>query len=608
MRFSKHYLALALAIALGAALRFALLDFKPLWLDEVLTALFSQGRSYSDIPLDAVFPVSRLEQIFALNPQASCGQIAHTLVVQSTHPPVFFCLMHRWLDWIDWPLSLAWKMRSLSVLFGIGAIAAVYLLARVAFSPIAGLWAAAVMAVSPFGVYLSQEARHYSLPVLICALALSALVQIQKDFHSRDRQRPLLWVAWIAANTLGLYIHYFFLLAFIAQLVTLIFDFKFSRSQGSQGEQILQSGNENRDIRLPNYKISFRNNTLSIFICISPKYISICLLPVALFAPWLPILLGHFGRSETSWIPRPENIAPIYQTFATWMTVSVMLPVENQPLWIIIPGCLAMIIFASWLGWRAFLGLRQLLNQPETHRNVRTLVSFTLWVLLQFAAIVYLLGKDITIVPRYHFLYYPAMCVLLGAGLEAGSQVKIGEKEGEKSNSPFLNFLLNPNRQALFYTVLVTGVLSCIVVVSDLGYRKAFHPREVAQNMNVDSAVPVAVVVGYKNFQDVGLGLSFALELHERDREGKAGSSMAFLQRSRGYERVWQNLSQLENLPAPPLNLWVVAPEIRRADYPARLLLSQESQQGTTCHIDSAHYHRIGVPYQLYRCDKKSKK
>ncbi len=599
MQFSKHYLALALAIALGAALRFALLDFKPLWLDEVLTALFSQGRSYDDIPLDAVFSLKQLEKIFALNPQATCSQIADALVTQSTHPPVFFCLMNRWLHWIDWPLSLAWKMRSFSVLFGIGAISAVYLLARVAFSPVAGLWAAAVMAVSPFGVYLSQEARHYSLPVLVCALALSALVQIQKDFSNRNPQRPLIWIGWIAANTLGLYIHYFFILAFIAQLGTLIFDFHFSRSRFSHGGKLLQPRNEIRHERFPNYQLSLWKHTLSIFIFQDKKYILLSLVPLVFFMPWLPKLLSHFGRSETSWIPHPHNIAPLYQTIAAWMTVSVMLPVENQPPWITIPSATTGILFGIWLGWVAFLGLQQLWNQPETHRNVRSLVSFTLWVLLQFGVIIYLLGKDITIAPRYHFVYYAALCALLGAGLAAGSQEKITEKQREKSG---LTFLVNPNRQALLSTVLVAGVLSCMLVASDFCYRKPFYPRQVAENMNVDSAVPIAVVVGYKNFQDVGLGLSFALELHERDRENTAGSSMAFLSRSRGYEPVWQNLSQLENLPAPPLNLWVVAPELQRTDYPAQLLLSHESQKGTPCKIDPTHYHRIGVPYQLYRC------
>ncbi|HIK28626.1 MAG: glycosyltransferase family 39 protein [Oscillatoriaceae bacterium SKW80] len=588
MRFSKHYMVLALALLVGASLRLALLDFKPLWLDEVLTALFSQGRSYDDIPLDVVFSLNQLQQIFALNPQANCSQIAKVLLTQSTHPPVFFCLMNWWLHWINLPFSLAWKMRSLSVLFGILAIAAVYLLARLAFSKVVGVWAAFFMAVSPFGVYLSQEARHYSLPILVCALALSALVQIQKDFYRCTNQRPLIWIGWIAANTLGLYIHYFFILAFIAQLATLIFDFNFSLSRYSHWWKLHP--------RLFKYLPPWQYNILYIFICQYSKYIIISLVPLAFFIPWLPLLFAHFGRAETNWIPHPENIAPFYQTIAAWMTFSVMLPVEKQPTWIIIFSVTIGILFFIWLGWRAFLGLQLLWNQPVTHLGVRVLLSFTLWVLLQFVVIIYLLGKDLTVAPRYHFIYYPAICVLLAAGLQVRNVKKY------KSGNKFLNFLLAPKPQEIFYTFLVAGFISSLVVISDLGYKKPFSPRLAAQNINVDSAVPKVIVVGYKNFQDVGLGLSVALELQKSEKEGKAGSYMVFLSRSQGYEQVWQNLSKLENLPAPPLNLWIVAPEIKRTDYPKQLF-----HKVTTCNIDTAHYHRIGVSYQLYRCIKKQK-
>ena len=43
---ARHYLTLAAIVLLGALLRFWHLDLKPLWLDEVITALFSLGRNY----------------------------------------------------------------------------------------------------------------------------------------------------------------------------------------------------------------------------------------------------------------------------------------------------------------------------------------------------------------------------------------------------------------------------------------------------------------------------------------------------------------------------------------------------------------------------------
>jgi len=216
----SFYLLLASLLTLGAILRFWNLALKPLWLDEVITALFSFGRSYSDVPLEVVFPLSFLQQIFTLKPAASCSQITHNLIAQSTHPPLFFCLMH---SWVEAPLvnaispSWVWTLRSLPALFGVCAIAAMYWLNATAFSATAGLAGAAMMAVSPFAVYLSQEARHYTLPLLLITLSLIGLVQIQQALVYSRHLRTQVWLGWAITNAIGLYVHYFFILAFIAQ-------------------------------------------------------------------------------------------------------------------------------------------------------------------------------------------------------------------------------------------------------------------------------------------------------------------------------------------------------------------------------------------------------
>ena len=121
---SLHYWALAGFIALGAILRFWNLDLKPLWLDEVLTALLSLGGRYEDVPLDVVFPASTLQHLFTLKPEISCSEIAQAVATKSTHPPLFFCLMHQWLNWVE-PIAqtLSWKLRALPALVGVLAIA-----------------------------------------------------------------------------------------------------------------------------------------------------------------------------------------------------------------------------------------------------------------------------------------------------------------------------------------------------------------------------------------------------------------------------------------------------------------------------------------------------
>jgi uncharacterized membrane protein len=194
-----HYIALALMLLLGLGLRFWNLDSKSLWLDEVLTALFTMGRTAQDVPLNRFFPLPALDTLFTYQPGLSCAEITRRVTTESVHPPVFFCLLYSWiggLNRLGWlrPDNWLWAMRALPALFGVAAIAAVYGLNRVAYSPRAGLLAAALMAVSPFAVYLSQEARHYTLPMLLITLALSALVQMQQDILRQKRLRLPIWL------------------------------------------------------------------------------------------------------------------------------------------------------------------------------------------------------------------------------------------------------------------------------------------------------------------------------------------------------------------------------------------------------------------------------
>ncbi len=559
---SLHYLMLVGVIALGAIVRFWHLDLKPLWLDEVLTALFSLGRGYEDVPLEIVFPLTRTKELFTLNSATSCPEIAHTLATQSTHPPLFFCLMHRWLSWME-PVTQAmiWKLRALPALFGVCAIAAIYCLNRIAFSPAAGLMGATLMAFSPFAVYLSQEARHYTLPVLVITLALWGLVHIQKTLYSQQQPRPIAWLLWGIVNSIGCYIHYFFLLAFIAQLLTLFALMYRQRRQLPVG------------------------TVLAVMLVIVGVAVS--------YLPWLPMLLGSFGRTETGWLPKPVNIAPLYQAFVGWILMVIALPVESQPVWIQIPVALLMIGFGSWIGWQAFKRCKHLWRQPETYVATFTLSCFTLCVLLQFFAIVYLLGKDITIAPRYNFVYFPALCALLGASLVNGKREprrKMLSYFGTGTGAPPLRLLLP----------CFLSFLSCVFVISNLAFLKPFHPGKVAQDMNLEPEVPLMVVMGYNNNQHIALGLSYALALDRLNlgmSKETTNASFVFLNPEQSYQLVWQKLSKLPALPEPRWNLWVVAPGLRDEDYPAQLIAG-----GSNCTNDATQHHRHTVPYQLYRC------
>ena len=567
---SLHYLVLAGVIALGAILRFWNLELKPFWLDEVLTALLSLGHRYQDVPLEVVFSPATLHKLFTLQPNLSCSDIAQAVATESTHPPLFFCLMHQWLNGVE-PIAqpLSWKLRALPALFGVGAIASIYCLNRIAFSPTAALIGAAFMAVSPFAVYLSQEARHYTLPVLLILLALLGLMHIQHALYSRKQlPHPIIWLLWGVINSLGCYIHYFFILAFIAQILTLTGLMYWRRRMVPKGSWLA---------------------------------VTLVVMGVAIsYLPWLPVILGDFGRPETSWLPKPQHIAPLYQTLIGWLSMVIALPVEGQPLWIQVISALLTIGFGIWVTQHSIRGFQQLWRQQETHIATLTLSSFLLCVLLQFLAIIYLLGKDITIAPRYHFVYYPALCSLLGASF-ASRKLKVEGLNLSLQPSTLQPYNLQPSTLIQPVTVFLSiSLVSCIFVVSNLSFLKSFHPQQVAQHMNLEPTVPMMMVVGYHNFQDVALGLSFALAIDQAKQNDNQSPrpSFLFLHPEHFYESVWQKLSKLQTSPLPRLNLWVVAPGLKRRQYPKQLSLANH----TSCTIDPSEHYRIGIPYQLYRC------
>lgn len=559
----SHYLGLVGIIFLGLLLRFWNLDLKPLWLDEVITALFSLGQGYDPIPLGITFNLSTLNQFFRLQPQTTCPQVAQLVSEQSVHPPLFFCALHTWLGWFfTADQSLAWNLRVFPALIGVGAIAAIYALNRVAFSAAAGLMGAALMAVSPFAVYLSQEARHYTLPLLLITLALLGLIQIQQDLCTRRQLRPWVWLGWIVVNSLGFYVHYFFLLAFIAQVVSLI------------------------GLLLWQHPRIQRRHWGAVGLAIAAVVIT--------YLPWLPTLIGHTSRPETDWLSLTNvgwtrYLAPLYQTLAGWVIMVITLPTEGQPLWVAIPMGILMILFAGWVCWQSCKGIRQCWRDPQTRISTGMLLSFTLCILLEYLAIIYILGKDITIAPRYNFTYYPGICALLGAGLVAPQRTRLFSGQRRQKHL----------RKTL---PLMVGILSCAFVVNNLAFLKPFAPEQIARDITQESS-PRSILMAYDSTQDVALGLSVALEV---EKLSPGTTNWGFFQRrpiGTSEESIWQTPPKIQQPLAT--NLWVLGTQWQPTDFPPQLRLNQSlsgKSPELACSRVPSQYSSIGIPHQLYQC------
>ncbi len=552
-------------------LRWLNLAGKPLWMDEVITALFSYGQSYDAIPVEQVMPVADSIQFLRFRPAATCPEIAANVMMQSVHPPLFFCALHSWLAMLQnlgWPSPSGgagvWQLRSLAAVFGTGAIGLIDRLMCSAFrSPPAARWGAWVMAVSPFAVYLSQEARHYTLPMVVVMLGLLGLLKIQQDWQ-QGQINPWIWMGWAATQTLGFYIHYFCLLATVAQVGALLLWQYWYRSSR------LRSG-------LPPGR-----GMLWVPLAFTVSAIGFT------YVPWLPIFLRHMNGPETNWL-RPfapsllTLLAPLWQLPIGWLSMIMAFPIDHQPIWLVVPTAIAMLLFAVWIVQPAWEGFCQLWRCPESQNSTVLLTGFLAIVMIEFGAIIFIFQKDITQVPRYNFIYYPVVCMLLAASLA----LKRPDRRASIGANP------------LVYLVLI-GILSSLLVNANLVFQKPFEPAQVAANITQSQASTIGqaatigqastlVVMGYMNDQELALGLSFVLSL----RALSPHTQFAFLARSSGYAAVIQQLATLSQVQ----DFWLIAPGLRQRDFPAQMQVGP-----VNCRLVPDRYHRIGIPYQGYQC------
>lgn len=122
----------------------------------------------------------------------------------SLYMSLYFAVLSAW---INAGASEA-ALRLPSVAFAVAAVPAVYLLGRDLFGRVAGAYAAALLSVHAFVIQFAQEARSYSLVLLLTALGSWLLV---RAVRGETRRR---WIPYVVVMGLGLYAHIF--MAFVA--------------------------------------------------------------------------------------------------------------------------------------------------------------------------------------------------------------------------------------------------------------------------------------------------------------------------------------------------------------------------------------------------------
>jgi len=125
---------------------------------------------------------------------------------------LYYCLLRLWVNLGESEFVL----RSLSALTGVLGVGLVYVLGKRLFDTKVGLIGAALLATNSFHIQYSQEARAYSLMVLLTAL--SSLFFLRAIEHSSRND----WAGYILTATLAVYTHFFSVLVLGSHWVWLI--------------------------------------------------------------------------------------------------------------------------------------------------------------------------------------------------------------------------------------------------------------------------------------------------------------------------------------------------------------------------------------------------
>ncbi|WP_159789471.1 glycosyltransferase family 39 protein [Sodalinema gerasimenkoae] len=498
---------------LGLGIRLMGLGTLPPWTDECATLAFSLGNSFLEVPLNQLIAPELLLEPLQPSPGARLGEVWQHLMAESTHPPLYFFLTHLWLQPFIGasPERLLWASRAFSALWGALTIPAMYGLGKRAFGSVTvAHLAAALMALSPLGVFLAQEARHYTLAILLAiasfygfTLALDALV----DPNSPARRWMWGWTSlWILVNGLGIAVHYFFGLVPLMQGLVL-------------GNHWLQG-------RVPRTAKPWRGVAVA------------ALGTAATGLVWLPVW-GRFVDSDlTDWVTDGQLgvLDSLGRTLLWLISMVLMAPLDLfvLPLWGLVLGAAGLLLALGALG---YLLCRY---RGKTRPQVRIYWEVLITGLLLLLGLTYSTGNDLTLAPRFFFPLLPVVLLLMAAMLESAWQRQ-------------------PKQVFSLGLVALVGSLS---VVTNLSYLQNHRGDRLAEMIQNTSDVPVVLATTHKHHGQTGRLQAIAWELRRLNFSPPLAVALAHPDEQHYPTDVLaQELATL----SPPFDVWYVnfhAPQV----------------------------------------------
>ncbi len=474
-----HPLLLLGWLVLGSVFRWFRLGMEPPWTDEFATLVYSLGNSFLEVPLDRSISAESLLQPLYFRSDASIQDVVTHLMAESTHPPVYFVLSHWWLRWFssEGELVSVAAARSLSAAFGVAAIAAIFFFVRSVFrTTTGGHLAAAMMAVSPFGIFLSREARHYTLAILLAIASLAFFLFALRRLYQRQRL-PWVWVlTWVLTNSLGVAVHYFFTLVLASQAIAITII-------GIRSWQQHRTSSNHPELPAPTKSVWY------------PLYAAAAG-SLATTAVWIPVWQSFAGSRLTGWVSHGYSLSlePLLRLLLWLTTMFALLPVDpaTVPIAIVVVAGILLLGFFIWAVWHLYQGIRYLWHSKNLQQQpTRWLLAYLVAALASFGILTYGFQKDVTLAPRFAFILFPAAIALIGMSLASGWQ---------------------KGKLHIASAFLVAGLLGSITIVGDWGYLQHHRTVLLAQAIQNHSQAPILIASTHKHHGQTGRLMGLAWE------------------------------------------------------------------------------------------------
>jgi uncharacterized membrane protein len=576
---------------LGAGLRLIDLEVKPPWTEEFATLVLSLGNSFKSVAIDRVISFQDLLAPLIPNPHATVGDVVSRVVGEDRQPPIYFALAHLWMQLFptDGGLVNLWNARALPAVIGILTIPIIYICSYLIWrSPIIAHLTAAMFAVSPYGVYIAQEARHYSLAILWTTISISCLA-IACEQISRQQKLPiLLIIMWVVVNNLGFATHHFFGIALIAEALVLGCLYVW------QVRQIYAKLGANKSYLSIVRDTLLHSSWQRLFIPIVGTVTGVAV------GLWL---LAHTDHPRlAAWIDNTpyksiELVNPLFQVMGALITMMSLLLVEvtelppvaifseipldlNLP--IVITSAILMLIFFVWAIPALDRGIQIQLKQPHLRISIMAIGSFVAISIGLYLVIPWLTGVKIDRGARYHFVYFPGVMMLIGLGLASCWH----------SVPSFAKWV--SGKQAVTIVILM-GVVSSVIVATNYGYHKYYRPEQIVPMIQRSSPMPVLIATTHNSLVQVGEMMGLAWEIRRTDQI-KQAPHINFLLAHQSQKfcdgdcPTTKILRETVDRISHPIDLWAI-------NFHAPVSLSP------TCNEDKKFTQGIyGFQYRLYHC------